>query len=271
MRGNGNENIQCFRAGKVGEVVMLWVTGDLHGGDSAFHISSARFKPAKSGDICFCCGDLGGVWFHDYHTNAKHRRNEDFFLDQKLRQRVLWLAVDGNHENFARLFGGEFPIVELFGGLAYKIREHVYYLKRGEVFEIEGKRFLAFGGANSHDRFGSKVNSFAWGGGCDYTPPRKEGIDWWPEEIPSKEDFENACLNLDRVGWRVDYVITHTCPKSVRKHFLKAAERVADPTEDMLERLYERIEFREWHFGHFHVDASFERFHCHWDKVKTCQ
>lgn len=249
---------------------MLWVTGDLHGGDSAYHISSARFKPAKRGDICFCCGDLGGVWWHDYDTNVKHQRNEDFFLEQKLRQRVLWLAVDGNHENFARLLGGEFPIVELFGGKAYKIRDHVYYLKRGEVFEIEGKRFLAFGGANSHDRFGANVRSFAWGGGVDYTPPRKEGIDWWPEEIPSKEDFDNACRNLDRIGWQVDHVISHTCPKSQRKHFLQSS-RVPDPVEDMLEEIYQRLDFKEWHFGHFHIEKNEGRFHCHWEKVKGIQ
>ena len=90
---------------------MLWVTGDLHGGGAAYHISSARFKPAKRGDICFCCGDLGGVWWHDYDTSLEHKRNEDFFLEQKLRRRVLWLAVDGNHENFAGLFGDRKSVV----------------------------------------------------------------------------------------------------------------------------------------------------------------
>lgn len=75
---------------------------------------------------------------------------EDFFLESQLRQRFLWLAVDGNHVNFARLFGGELPLVEIFGGGAYKIREHVYYLKRGDVFDIEGQTFFALGGAMSH-------------------------------------------------------------------------------------------------------------------------
>lgn len=44
---------------------MIYVTGDLHGGESAYHVSSAMFKPAKRGDIVLCCGDLGGVWWHD--------------------------------------------------------------------------------------------------------------------------------------------------------------------------------------------------------------
>ena len=92
---------------------MIWLTGDLHGGETAWHISSSRFTEGDRGDIVICVGDLGGVWYHDYYTNRKHQRREDFFLESQLRQRFLWLSVDGNHENFARL-SGEFPLVEIF-------------------------------------------------------------------------------------------------------------------------------------------------------------
>ncbi|MBK5275554.1 MAG: metallophosphoesterase [Desulfuromonadales bacterium] len=249
---------------------MIYVTGDLHGGESSYHVSSAQFKPAKRGDIVICCGDFGGVWFHDYHSNNKNSRSENAYLEMTLRQRVLWLTVDGNHENFARLFGGEFPIVEIFGGKAYKIRENVYYLKRGEVFTIEGHTFFAFGGANSHDRFGGKVPSLAWGRGYDRIPARTEGKDWWPEEIPSEDDFDNACQNLDRVGWMVDYVITHTCPESQRHHFL-ANSRIPDPTETMLQKLYEKLNFKSWHFGHFHLNKQIDKFNCHYNEVVSLE
>lgn len=244
----------------------MYVTGDLHGGDTSYHITSKQFYPAKRDDLVLCCGDLGGVWYHDYHTNQKHRKNEDYFLESRLRQHVTWLAVDGNHENFARLFGGEFPLVELYGGRAYLIRPNVYYLKRGDVFTIGGQTFLAFGGASSHDKDGDMVSSAGWGGGYSHRPSRKEGVDWWAEEVPSEADFENACRNLETVGWAVDYVITHTCPISQRQHFL-STERVPDPTEDMLQRIYERVSFREWHFGHFHTDKQVDGFTCHYKKV----
>jgi len=123
-------------------------------------------------------------------------------------------TLDGNHENFSHLFGGEFPLVEIYGGRAYKIRENIYYLKRGEIFTIEGQTFFAFGGANSHDKELAKVSSLAWGRHYDITPGRKEGTDWWSEEIPFQDDIDNAHRNLDRVGWRVDHVISHTCPSS---------------------------------------------------------
>ncbi|WP_224981178.1 metallophosphoesterase [Geomonas agri] len=245
---------------------MIYVTGDLHGGETSWHVSSANFKPAKKGDIVLCCGDLGGVWYHDYHLNQDHRRQEDYFLESRLRQRVTWLAVDGNHENFARLFGGEFPLVDLYGGHAYQVRKNVFYLKRGEVFTIEGETFLAFGGATSNDRFGAKIPSLGWEGGYDYLPPRKEGINWWPEELPTQEDYDNACRNLDRVGWVVDHVVTHTCPASLRPQFKSG--HGSDPTEDILQKLYERLTFGSWHFGHLHIDKQVGKLTCHYNTVK---
>ncbi|KAB0667704.1 hypothetical protein F6V25_03130 [Oryzomonas japonica] len=250
---------------------MIWITGDLHGGETAWHISSSRFKEGNRGDIVISLGDLGGVWYHDYHTNEKHHRREDFFLESQLRQRFLWLAVDGNHENFARLFGGEFPLVDIFGGKAYRIRDHVYYLKRGEVYTIEGATLLAFGGAMSHDKEPGWIyppNSMgAWGSGKEWNPGRTEGIDWWPEEIPSREDFENACRNLDRIGWKVDYVISHTCPQSRLAHFLHGS-LPSDPTGIILQEIYERLEFGSWHFGHFHFEKRVDNFVCHYNQVQ---
>lgn len=243
---------------------MIWFTGDLHGGETAWHISSSQFSYGERGDTIICLGDLGGIWYHDYHTNRKHRSREDYFLNSQLRRRFLWLAVDGNHENFARLFSGEFPLVDIFGGKAYKVREHVYYLKRGEVFSIEGKTFLALGGAMSHD----KEPTPAPGPYTNPWPGRTEGINWWPEEVPRQDDLENAYRNLDRVNWRVDHVLTHTCPLSQRLLF-GGQERLMDPTETMLQDLWDRgLEFGMWHFGHLHVDRRIGRFACHYKRIQ---
>ena len=249
---------------------MIYITGDLHGGVTSWHISAGQFKPAKRGDIVLCCGDFGAVWYNDCRTNQKHRREEDYFLESQLRQRVPWLAVDDNHENFARLFGGKFPLVDLYGGKAYQIRKNVYYLKRGEVFEIEGKTFLAFGGAASHDKDPGWIypkDFGAWGSPREWNPGRTEGKDWWPEEVPNREDFENACRNLDRVDWKVDYVISHTCPVSRLAHFLHGS-RPSDPTGIILQEIYERLEFGSWHFGHFHLEKKVDNFVCHYNKVE---
>jgi hypothetical protein len=46
-------------------------------------------------------------------------------------------------------------------------------------------------------------------------PAKRESIDWWPEEVPNQADLDNAYVNLDKAGWKVDYVISHTCPMSM--------------------------------------------------------
>lgn len=257
---------------------MIHITGDLHGGITAYHVSASQFKPAKRGDIVLCTGDFGGVWWTDRHTNERHRRDEDYFLESRLRQRVLWLAVDGNHENFARLFGGEFPLVDLFGGKAYQIRKNVYYLKRGEVFTIEGETFLAFGGAASHDKDPGWVPAASseygmggiYGSSREWNKGRTEGIDWWPEEIPSEDDYENACRNLDRVGWEVDFVISHTCPVNQSLLFRSGNyKNVKDPTEYMLQRFVDNgLKFDSWHFGHFHQEKKIDKYECHFNRVR---
>lgn len=35
---------------------------------------------------------------------------------------------------------------------------------------------------------------------------------YWEEEIPSEEDYKNGNKNLKACDYKVDYVITHTCP-----------------------------------------------------------
>jgi len=183
---------------------------------------------------------------------------------------VTWLAVDGNHENFHRLLGGEFPVVEIYGGKAYQIRRNVYYLKRGELFTIDGQSFLAFGGAASCDKdpgwYEPPLSHYGFGG-KEWNPGRTEGINWWPQEIPSPEDFENACRNLDRVNWTVDHVLTHTCPLS-RRNLFQGGSSASDPTEVMLQELHDRLSFKTWRFGHFHLEKQVDNFVCHYNRVR---
>lgn len=61
---------------------------------------------------------------------------------------LLW--IQGNHENYDMI--AEYPIEEWHGGkVRHIVRDKVILLERGQVFEIEGKKFFTFGGASSHD------------------------------------------------------------------------------------------------------------------------
>ncbi|MBR4073565.1 MAG: metallophosphoesterase, partial [Clostridia bacterium] len=165
---------------------------------------------------------------------------------------------DGNHENFNELY--KYPLVDKFGGKAHKIRENIYHLERGYVFEIQGKTFFTFGGAYSVDR-GSRI----------------KGYSWWHQEKPSKEEYQRGKTALESVK-RVDYIITHTapfCAVDKLKYLIPYSERkdfyIDLHDYDLLsyfEELTTLFEFGHWYFGHWHKDKKIdERFTAVYEKV----
>lgn len=89
----------------------------------------------------------------------------------------------------------------------------------------------------SHDKELATIKNVI--GKSRHWPGRTEAINWWPGEIPSQEDFENAYKNLDKINWKVDYVLTHTCPISQQLLFCGQG-RVIDHTETMLQNLWDK-------------------------------
>ena len=112
----------------------------------------------------------------------------------------------------------------------HELRPNVLHLMRGEIFEIDGLRVLAFGGAASHDK-----------------EARKPYISWWPEEIPNAADFENACKNLGSVGWEVDLALTHTAPGSIVQLLVDNTGQNDDPTCKMLDAIQNKLIFQHWY------------------------
>ena len=110
---------------------------------------------------------------------------------------------------------------------------------RGEVFDIDGLTVLAMGGAASHDR--------------QY---RREGRSWWPEEVPSEEEIGRCRTSLDRVGWKVDYVVTHEAPADLAEKLCREREReyLDDQLQRFLAELDGQLGYRAWFFGHYHGD-----------------
>ena len=209
---------------------MIYVTGDIHANLDIGKISTKRFPQQKQlgkNDYLIILGDFGLVW--DGSNEEMYWRN---WLSQKSFT-TLWL--DGNHENFDYL--KSFPEVAMFGGTVQKIAPDIYHLLRGQVFTIEGKTFFVMGGAASHDRH-----------------HRKEHISWWKEEMPSSLEMESAINSLDKVGWKVDYVLTHCAPRSVQTMLEPWYEN--DPLVSFLDRVRSDLIFKRWYFGHYHIDKQ---------------
>ena len=100
------------------------------------------------------------------------------------------LFIDGNHENHKAL--DTYPIVHWNGGRAHLIGNNILHLMRGEIFSIDNKTFFCMGGGRSVDAY-----------------LRKEGKTWWPQEMPSKQDYDYAIDNLSNANFKVDYILSH--------------------------------------------------------------
>lgn len=229
---------------------MIYITGDTHSDftrftEEQFQIQSEMTK----NDYVIICGDFGEVWTFEEESNREKEA-----LDWLNNKNFTTLFVDGNHENYTRLYN-YYPVEEWHGGKVHKIRDYVLHLMRGEIFDIDGKKFFAFGGAKSYDIQDGILNLDEEEKIYEY---RKRGayfrirdFSWWDLELPTKEEMENGINNLEKVNYKVDYIITHCCPTSIQT-ILESGIYKKDCLTDYLQQISEKCEFKKWYFGHYH-------------------
>ncbi len=228
----------------------LFITGDTHAHIDIGKLASKNWKKGASltrNDCLIIVGDFGLVWSEKSETEIYYRN----WLNTK-----PWttLFVDGNHENHEAL--RRFPIKEKFNGLVSEIMPNIFWLRRGEVYEINGKKIFTFGGAQSTDRI-----------------YRTEGISWWPREIPSDEEYQNGWKNLAKHDNEVDIVVSHTICHNEVANFIDGGNvfhgnRMFDPTCFMLQDFKDKIQFKDWYFGHYHTDKTIGKFHCLYQRIE---
>ena len=212
----------------------VWITGDTHVPNDISGLTSKRWPLGSTlckDDYLIIAGDFGLLWAAYPDKEEKHWT--------KWLQDKPWttLFVDGNHENHYRL--ANLPTREMFDSEVGVAAEGIYHLRRGHIYLIDNKTFFTFGGAESIDRW-----------------TRTLGISYWDEEIPSRKEFDLGWDNLEAIGWEVDYVITHTCPQEVMpEHYEDSKEK--DPTSKLLQAYRDKLSFKHWYCGHFHIDQAF--------------
>lgn len=212
---------------------MIYVTGDTHGShDFAKLIAFANEHPELTKqDYLIIAGDFGGVW-------SENTLEDDLRPFQKLPLTVLF--VDGNHENFNLI--NAYPIDKWNGGKVHFIKPDIIHLMRGQVYEIDGKTFFTFGGASSTDRH-----------------LRKQAIDWWPQEVPTLDDLDEAIENLRRYHKEVDYIISHSCDEKalwLSPLRMRTTKLKIFPENMILSELEKIVKYKHWYFGHYHMDGD---------------
>lgn len=226
----------------------IFVTGDVHG-RVIERLSNKNFQTAKRldrSDLVFIAGDFGVIW------NLQESAEERYALDWLDNRPFTTLVVGGNHENWPRLH--DLYHVEKFGVQLGYIRDNVFFVPNGTVIEYAGKKIFCFGGAMSTDRH-----------------MRVEGLSWWAEEIPSYAEMNFGTENLEKHGYEVDIIITHTMPiRSIAMFSMEQGyhqERSADPTANYLSFIEEQTKFNQWFCGHFHKNRQYGNVTCLYDAI----
>jgi len=211
----------------------LFLLGDTHGRYEKVQSACQTVRKEK----LIILGDFGFV-FHKLVDGDNLERLS------KLPSTILFL--DGNHENFPAL--EEFPKIKKFGGTVSKLAKNVFWLRRGQVYCIDGYKVLTIGGAFSIDK-----------------GRRAPGVSWWGEENLSCEEIEYTLKNID-ANKVVDFVLTHTCPTSIiNKMNLSFSSKLKDSNAEFFESILTdgKLSFCHWYFGHFHEDLKIDdKFTC---------
>lgn len=236
---------------------MIFVTGDCH---STFEKFNTKLFPEQKEmtkeDYVIICGDFGGIWDKD-----ESGKEELWWLKWLENKPFTTLFIDGNHENFDRLYA--YPVESWKGGKIHKIRPSIIHLMRGQVFDIDGIKFFTFGGARSHDisdgilecddpNYKRKKKRLDRG----RRPYRINRVNWWAEEMPTIEEMEEGCKNLETVKNEVDFIITHCCPSSTQMLIGGKEPFPSDELTEYFQELRERVHFKKWFFGHYHDNKS---------------
>ena len=205
---------------------MVYLTGDTHGELDRFRHGKLRWLGKR--DTVVVLGDFGFVW--------DGSREEQKRLDWLRKRPYTLLFLDGTHENYELL--AQYPTEEQFGGRVQALGGNVYHVCRGSVLTLEERTYLCFGGAESPDR-----------------DDREPGLNWWPQEMPSEEEYAFCEQNLEAHGYKVDYVLTHDAPSRFLDFTaLKAGEN--NRLHDFLDRLLLRLNYDRWFFGCYHKDVA---------------
>jgi predicted phosphodiesterase len=225
----------------------VFITGDTHIPIDIHKLTSKQFTQSKNltkDDYVIILGDFGLLWKHEPDGTEKYWTK---WLNDK-----SWttLTLDGNHENFDRF--NKLPIVGMFGSKVGKVSDSIFYLRRGNIYKIAGKKFLTIGGADSIDKH-----------------QRSIGISWWQEELLSYKDINNTLNNIDINNKEIDFILSHTCPTEAYKLLNIDKLKDDDPTMHQLQVIKEELNyFEHWFFGHFHIDQNLnDKFTCLFNNI----
>ena len=208
-------------------LVLVYVTGDMHGDENRLYDKSIR--KLKEGDTLIICGDFGFIWTGD----EKEKKLLEYLGSRKFN--VCFL--DGTHENYDQL--NKYRETYWRGGRVHRVHGNLYHMCRGQIFNIEGMRFFTFGGGESPDK-----------------ELRTEHETWWRDELPTQEEMNEGKESLNDVDNQVDVILSHEPPSLVKSSILLRLGKTdrINKLNAYLDEINRSCKFKQWYFGSMHED-----------------
>lgn len=216
---------------------MFYITGDCHGDFTRIYEFCEFAQTTQKDDVMIVLGDAGINYFLD---------EQDYQLKEELTLLPITLfCVHGNHEerpyNIPTYVEKEWNEGTVYFEEGYP---NILFAKDGEIYNLNGKRTLVIGGAYSIDKY-VRI---------------REGRPWFESEQPDEKVVEYVVEQLAAANWRVDYVLSHTCPRRYEpvEEFVFGVKQwlVDKKTENWLDEIAGKLIYERWYFGHFHCNKQ---------------
>ena len=218
---------------------MIYLTGDTHGSFERIE-NFCRTHGTAPEDVMIVLGDAGINYWLDQRDESLKR--------QLARLPITLLCVHGNHEERPENVPG-FEARVWNGGRVWRqdAYPNLLFAEDGSIYDLEGRRAIAIGGAYSVDKYYRLA----------------AGAPWFASEQPDERTRGRVMSALNRAGWQVDVVLSHTVPLSaIPRHALLpgiSQDMVDHSTEEWLEEIEGKLTYQRWFAGHYHVSWSFKR------------
>ena len=218
---------------------MVYFTGDIHGRPFRIMNFCSEHRCSQD-DIVIILGDVGANYYGGSRDDAmKMALNECG---------PTILCIHGNHEQRPQALGS-YELIPWHGGQVWVEKQYpnLLFAKDGEIFDINGIRYLVIGGAYSVDKYYRLSRGWAW----------------WANEQPDEEI--KTFTEQQIASHQFDVVLSHTCPYKYepREMFISGIDQstVDTSTEEWLDSIEESINYLAWFCGHWHVDKRVDRMH----------
>ena len=218
---------------------MIYFSGDIHGYPWEIKKYCKKHGLTKD-DVLVLLGDVGANYYGD---------GRDILMkDALVKVEPTLLCIHGNHEMRPWHIGGYHEAV--WNGGKVWMQDHypnLLFAQDGEIFTLNGLRYIAIGGAYSVDKY--------------YRLAR--GYGWWEDEQPSAEI--KAYVEQQLHENEIDVILSHTCPFKYEpiEMFLPGIDQstVDDSTERWLDQIEESTDYVAWFCGHWHTDKRIDKMH----------